>query len=256
MMSQASLDSQLPQRSQDSQLRWRLSQLNRSHNEPEMLAGSLLTSAIATRSSMSDVSELSADGARSVASAPALIQCQRCFLSNTYFKVSYGSLVTAAMLKPGLILQGPAGLWLEIDRVAKHRPQDTDVIQIEFADDFFPFKCTADHGLLVIDEQGEKHTARAADVKSMWQQDRQVCLSDGSGARAIVSVMSEVEHVEVVEVFFTHPDAIVLAWMLPKNRPHRGPRQADEHGAVLAFGSHPQRDSALPFAESVSAASI
>lgn len=49
------------------------------------------------------------------------------------------------------------------------------------------------------------------------------------------------EHVAVVEVEFANPQDVVLAWLLPRCRPH-GQRALYDRAAVACLGKAPRQD--------------
>lgn len=186
----------------------------------------------------------------SVVSAPPKLDAPRCFLSTTRFKLvsENGKVVpvTATELRKrgGQTLEGPGGASVQTLRVIQYERRDTDLVEIDSEGAPHPFKITKDHVLHVVTAAGDAERVQAKELLEPWLQNCRI--SDGAHRWLVNSASLITEHVAVVEIFFQNPtDALVLAWVLPRPRPHRGPRHLCDSAAVACFGSQPSQPAVL-----------
>ena len=106
-----------------------------------------------------------------------------------------------------------------------------------------PFKITADHPILTESPSGEQVSVHAKALVEMHASGG-ARVSDGERFWPVERAELVTESVSVVQVTFTDADAAALTWLLPKARPHAGPRELWDRAAVVCRGSPPTAASA------------
>mmetsp|Transcript_96884 Transcript_96884/g.244283 ORF Transcript_96884/g.244283 Transcript_96884/m.244283 type:complete len:327 (-) Transcript_96884:50-1030(-) len=165
-------------------------------------------------------------------SAPPSRSTPQCFLPRTAFQRPDGTFVRAAELKSHRdVLLGPAQRLIRVLDVAKHLPQERDIIHVVC--DEPRLSVTPDHRLLIEGCSGGPVAVEARSLMRRHLTSQPLPrIFDGNRFHVIHEVRQTTETTQLVDVCLDADDAAVLAWQFPKQRP----RSISTSAAVACLG--------------------
>lgn len=137
-----------------------------------------------------------------IASAPACNLKAQCFLKGHFFQqASTGESICVENLQKGDVLNGPDGE-ATVEHIIRHQEYERDIVNIQTEDGIF--SVTADHGLVVFDESGEKRVRAAAELLPGGF----ICTDVGQ--KKHYKAQKETKSIEAFEVHFTDDRSVFM----------------------------------------------